>query len=380
MSESINAELVDHRLGSNERLAIDVSKVEPVMVPQNAEAIFGVREYAVMTINAGGHLFGIFDTKDSDEYMTPFVLVDAKKHHQAAGVSGYKGIWPSTEPLDVGREYLIDRFSYLPTVSGKHFSIHYDNDSAISIQNHRPTNPTSIVIMSSEDDNKSREQHRDLQALFTAGARDYADTDNYSSAATTAPYGHFRGHPIIGRQSNSVKQGVYFTGNSEVLLVDDESKVMRRASKKLVDQVKQRAAGDETLFTRSILLEANAYVGHLMKYDLSATDKICDPHYDKKQLVPLSTFIKRGIGVCRQQCLFAASVLEDLIESGMLPPGRVGVERNHDLAVDGAHAWATYKPDSADADATYIVDPAQKFVGFRKETTHEGWRYYLPVD
>ena len=70
-----------------------------------------------------------------------------------------------------------------------------------------------------------------------------------------------------------------------------------------------------------------------------------------------------------------------MIARGILK-GTTGVERN--LRYDakkktpaGGHAWAVFKPAGAQSELEdYIIDPANNYVGTRKEALEKGGWYY----
>jgi transglutaminase-like putative cysteine protease len=114
-----------------------------------------------------------------------------------------------------------------------------------------------------------------------------------------------------------------------------------------------------------------------MPYNLEAAENLSRPHYGTKGLISLSEYVERGVGVCRHQCLLAAVILETLAENKIVA-GKSGVERNHDLDANGAHAWATFETPGGQK---FVLDPAQDFVGTKDKAHAEGrWKYYLPAD
>lgn len=103
--------------------------------------------------------------------------------------------------------------------------------------------------------------------------------------------------------------------------------------------------------------------------------------------VDLNIYIKRGVGVCRHQALFAGTLLEKFVDDGILS-GHVSVERNRirradDSDVYDGHSWVRY---TNSAGKVYILDVAQqrlaplgKLMGLRS-VDGSVWDYARPED
>ena len=212
-----------------------------------------------------------------------------------------------------------------------------------------------------------------------ASAKQMYSAQNFCSNHRALLYGYYKNHPVIGRESPSVKNGVYFTvnPNSEAVVVDDASRTLQQAAKGMLRQVGRRFGKAPTVSTKKTLELVDKYTDQLMPYDLEKTEKLSAPHYNDNGLINLSEYVENKAGVCRHQCLLAAFLLETLVDKGVLV-GRSGVERNHDIDAHGAHAWAIFEQPNG---TVYVVDPAQGFVGTKEQARAKGlWKYDLPVE
>jgi len=370
-----NAPRFNYSMSHGEELQINID-TEPLASSYATEAALGIPAPTVAKIDAGDHEFSVLDMRSHNRFTTPLLVVDTSFLSFDA-VKGYKGIWLG-RPLTFGREHLTDRFEYLPTVSREHFSLAY-NGLALAIRNLFPTNPTLLSgdIIGAPDENAFNDN---IRAFFTAAAKgDVEDRHDFGSADQEAPYGYYKNHPIIGRKSVSVKNGVYFTTqpDSEAVVVDDKSKVLRRISDKLLTNLKSMYGAETTVDVAKVLKKVNELTIDAMPYDENKSNELSWPLYDGNQLIGLSEYVQAGCGVCRHQCLLAAYLAESLVENGLIT-GQVGVERNHDVDAHGAHAWAVFKtPDGQ----TIVIDPAQEFVGTKQQARKERrWKYELPVE
>lgn len=333
---------------------------------------FGIEVPTVAKIEAGRQLFSVLDTRDSTAWASPLLVVD--KSFDPSSRHGYKGIWQD-QPLVFGRRYLTDRFDYDPTVSRDHFSIAY-NGLDLVVKNLRPTNKTLL----SGDLGVGLKDKHNVAAEFTHRAlNDIKNRFDFGDKDGTAPEGYYKNHIIIGRNTNTVKDGVYFTTNpnSEAVVVDDKSRALQEVAQNMLVRVERKFGKQPTVNTELILKLVNDYTASVMSYDLKKTEKLSSPYYQNNGLICLSEYVAQGVGVCRHQCLLAAFLMETLAEEQIIM-GRPGVERNHDIDAHGAHAWAVFKTP---AGQTFVVDPAQHFVGTKEKARRQHrWKYDLPTD
>jgi hypothetical protein len=312
--------------------------------------------------------FVILDTRDSRVFNSPYVLVED-------GTFGTKGIW-ADEELVVGRKRLQDRFQYSPHVSAEHFAISLTENGGLHIRDLSSTNGTAVTGYL-QPQTRERSTAHIIWDGFTQRFED--DVEHHRARGerdTEAPYGYFRNHPVIGRHSRSVKNGVYGTIHSEQVVVDDRSVVMQRAVQATMRQLGELGA-TPTLAQPAMLRIIERQVAAVLQYDLEETDRLSRPHYYDKGLIDLSEYVNNGIGVCRHQALLAALFMEEAVARGYLH-GSVGVERNHDLELNGAHAWAIFRDGVSD---DIIVDPAQHFIGTREQARRQKkWRYIVGTE
>ena len=337
----------------------------------------GIRASVICDISAAGKEFAVLDTRDDPTVNVPALLVEAEFFLPSdRTLQGYKGL-RDNEHVIVGRHHLADRFDYPDTVSRKHFSLRFDEgEGQLYITDLRSSGGTTVSgYLTSEEERKNyiwSEYTEDVNILL---ARSLAR--NYGERSQEAPYGYYRNHPIIGRNSKSVRNGVYGSASSEMVLVDDKSRAVQRVTSDFINSV---GGGRFNMFAatrgvRSVLTTARHHAAEVLRYDLAKVDTISSPYYGNNGLIDLSAYIESGVGVCRHQALLAAHLIEEAIEQKLIS-GSVGVERNHDFEANGAHAWTVYR--SADGKEEIIVDPAQNFVGTRQEAERVGrWKYKM---
>lgn len=217
---------------------------------------------------------------------------------------------------------------------------------------------------------------------YTIGAEELARLRQQAEASQgKAP------RPTIGsdrRIQGGVYEGLY---GGEAIVVDYNedpelidaavSEVMGRATKK-----------DGTVDKSEALWSVYDVVTERMQYDQDATDEILKSQGGKDGTkVSLSVYIEKGKGVCRHQALFAGTLLERLVDTGVLN-GQVSVDRSERRAAqddsrDG-HAWVRYTTSSGEV---IILDPAQQKMdtlenlrdAYRKNP-YETWDYARDED
>jgi hypothetical protein len=207
--------------------------------------------------------------------------------------------------------------------------------------------------------------------------------DSYWAPTPEALHGFYEGHPIIGRDSPKINGGVYFSSNngiieSEILVVDDGRNpgtegdpslgtIYSEVLTDVLQRVPQIRNADKTAQDYKAILDviyANAQ--RLLPYDLDRTKQV--QREFKGQKVSLGYFIKGGFGVCRQQALLAAYLLEKLQTQTFLKGIKVSVDRNYDRETGDGHAWTRFTAPNGEV---YIIDPAQHYVGKLRDTQGE---------
>lgn len=340
----------------------------PISSPREVQTEFGLAVPLLARIKAGNHPFAILDTRHSDQIASPMLLVDSSFKDSE---TGYKGVWPG-EPTTFGRDHYADRFDYDRTVSRTHFSVAFDGLKLV-VKNHQPLNKT-LLDGNITDAFQSRKRRSGIISEFTKMAEDdIRDRHDFGAADEFAPHGYFMNHRIIGRRTPGVRDGVYFTNNSEVVLVDDKSSLIKATVSEFMDEFNRVYGSSPTVFPRQVLQMVNKFTQTKMDYNLRRTEKLSRPHFNNHGIITLSEYVREGVGVCRHQCLLAALILEELVDQQKLW-GKPRVERNEDTEVNGAHAWAVFDG----LGEPYVIDPAQDFVGTKEEARRQGrWKYEL---
>lgn len=339
--------------------------------------------YPVAAVKAGRSSFIVFDTRTSDRFRSPFLLVqEPGTAMDASRDINYKGIW-ANKPLVVGRAQHYDRFPDAKndvTLSRQHFAVHYDSQAdSLRVTDLASSNGT--VLMGNlfvENSQRPSRLEEEISSNFTRGFQHIVQQElaragllSKEQYDDTAPYGYYRNHPIIGRASPTVRNGVYGVQYSERVVVDDDTDSMRRVVAGSFNVINHECL--DTRDERSVLHAIRRYTADVLRYDLEKVDEICEPYNASQDTIELSQFVEAGVGVCRQQALLAALLAEGAAARGLLPKGRAFVERNHRKG-KGAHVWMVYS--NADDASEIIVDPAQDFVGTRQQARREErWRY-----
>lgn len=366
---------LEHPMIPHEKQIVNLQG-QPLHDASQTAQTFGIAVPTVAKIEAGNQLFSVLDTRVSDDYSSPLLVVDESFHHGSEG--SYKGLWRD-EPLQLGRNHHGNRFDYLSTVSNSHFTLAY-NGLGLVVANQQPTNTTLLsgdLVQGGQPDNSQR---GNIRAVYTSSVNeDIRSRFDFGAEDLTAPYGYYKNHVIIGRKTSTVKDGVYFTTRpaSEAVVVDDKSRALQQVAQGLLHKVERKFGKEPTAPIEAMLKLVNQYTREIMPYDERGADKLSAPHYDNNGLIGLSEYIEQGVGVCRHQCLVAAFLVETLVDNKLMV-GRTGVERNHDVDANGAHAWAKFEIPGGQS---FVIDPAQNFVGTKQKAQQEGrWKYDLPAD
>jgi len=331
----------------------------------------------VATVNAGGKDFWIVDTRETSSNRDFFIVSNEVFSDKKRGYKGVK----EGRPVTIGRNYHADRFNYPGTVSREHFEVSY-NDDKLFIQNARPTNSTKVrAYLALETEPRHEVGHYAVMDIRTDDVEDrIREHPNFGERDESAPYGYYLNHPVLGRASRSVEDGVYLGGSSrEAIVVDGKSVALRQVYESVERTLQQSLPGEKTFSLQAVLLQVMDRVKDVMPYDAPKAEEINRQH-PGDQLVGLSTYLDARAGVCRHQALLAAYIIENLIVDGYLN-GAIGVERNTVVDLGGTHAWAVFKTMVNGREETIVVDPAQTFVGTKAQALREGrWEYRLSTD
>ena len=337
----------------------------------------GEKVAAIITV-AGEDMFVLKTNQESEynRYATPYLLVDKEYMANPDQEDKHlKGIWPN-KPLTVGRSYNKERFDHPDTLSRNQYILEA-TDEGLNISNLDPTNTTYITGNILSDKEPSYEDGYSYLQDYTQmiDSRRERREKGYGPVGAENQYGTYLNHAIIGRESETLRNGVYFTPGSEALVVDNSSYTTAETVNKIIERTESYPD------TLEKLMVVEAGTAHFLRYDLDGTNKLSEPYFQKGDLIGLSSYIENGIGVCRHQAILAGLTIEEMISQGRLD-GTVGVERSRRFGgVNGeerdGHAWAVFKPsNSLDDRGDYIIDPANRFVGTREEALKRGsWKY-----
>lgn len=368
----VGSHWVDHLPLSAESVEIDINNRFPYDENRDTEdivsALAGEGCPTVAGIEAGLSRFIVLDTRQSEIIHSPFLLL------QDDNTGRFKGVWPDEELL-VGREHQASRFHDIENdthMSRAHFSLYYSTENeALTLRDCNSLNKTFVSGNIIDSREKDEGDDRGISANFTYHFIENAIKKRLGSADELAPYGYYHNHPIIGRDSVTVRDGVYGTAFSEQVVVDDKSDILKNAVQEFLLTLSD--APSPTTESRQTLHAVEQQVSRVLRYDFEKTEKMCEPYGEDEKLIDLSEFVTQGIGVCRHQALLSALYIEAAIQRGHLRSGAVSVERNTDIE-RGSHAWAVYRSGEGD----FIIDAAQHFVGTRQQALREGrWRYIV---
>lgn len=196
-------------------------------------------------------------------------------------------------------------------------------------------------------------------------------TVSYGPPTPEAPYGTYMNHPMIGKDSKNLENGVYLGGGSrEAILVDGNSEVLKKSYESLYAKLLKMDVISQT----DLLNMVNQHVQAVMPYD---GDKVMDitQDYNGDKIIGLSEFVQQKAGVCRHQALMAGYIMQELQKAGFLQ-GEVRVQRNTVPDFGGTHAWALFIDRNG---KEFVIDPAQDFTGTKEQARNlpGRWDYYL---
>ncbi len=185
----------------------------------------------------------------------------------------------------------------------------------------------------------------------------------------------YEGRHIIKRDS-PIEGGVYLGGHEREAIVVDSVKYPLIGQ--VYDEVKALCFGKDYNSAHPVIVLGIVFntVKVRLRYSEEETEKIIKERGavdDRK--ISLGAFLDEQYGVCRQQALLTAFLLERFIKDGYLK-GKVSVDRNSWAL--GAHAWCRYT--NTDGKVT-ILDAAQNFIGsLEASLKHSKWDYRREED
>jgi hypothetical protein len=367
-AELTTATIPHIRLKHRQEVEIDPQSI--VGGPEDTDQKFGIAGKILAIIDAADHTFSLVDTSQDSTFAVDYVLCDSQFDASDPHSKGCIGLHDG-DTYEVGRynEDAKEEFAFSQYMGKHQFNIARKGANLI-IANGNPTNPTSLTAQLFTV--KPNEDGR----TYVAEAR-LKDSPDYAPRDASAPYGYFKGHQVLGRNSKKINGGVYLGGGArEAIVVDGDSEAIDKVYRPLRKALHKASGTHGELPERTVLSVLNTRVAQALPYDGVIAEAISSD-YHGDQLVPLSVFIKIGAGVCRHQGLLSAVLLERLITDGFLE-GEPGIQRNNKPDYGGPHAWAILKNDTKPA---IVIDPAQDFVGTKQEAKTQGrWDYDLDTD
>jgi hypothetical protein len=300
------------------------------------------------------------------------------------------------KPVTIGRSHHRDDFIYPATMSRDHFRVVYD-DYALAIQNLNPTNRTVVEYCGNQEDDEQdiyfEESDPVRDRLFNPV--DISRTINIEEMMSIRERQSHE--PGISRRSRGVIGRVNrdFSDSGSIAfvrVVDNETlnDCYESTMKSIVRNGKYHDSMDILEKVMTDVWDRDKNRGYL-KYDSDKQTRIEQHYMDKYGEVELSDFVKLGAGVCSSQALLAGYIIDKLIRDGTLS-GTVGIERNGNEIQEsgiheGNHQWAVFRPtDELDFEGNIIIDPAQQFVGTKKEADEyaynhpKAWMWNYDID
>lgn len=174
---------------------------------------------------------------------------------------------------------------------------------------------------------------------------------------------YYHGRRVICRDS-PIDGGVYLGGHGrEAITVNSNSFRMRQLYEATCDRARKSSTDTDGKVSRNDVLRA-VYdtVREEMPYNEWAVGNIARIYASKSdEEISLDVFIKAKAGVCRQQALACAALVERFKNDRILR-GKLSVDRNSIFR--SAHAWCRYTTFSGNV---WILDPAQNYFGRLKD-------------
>ena len=186
---------------------------------------------------------------------------------------------------------------------------------------------------------------------------------------------YYEGRHVIHRDS-PIDGGVYLgQGKREAIVVD--SSYPNSKLKELFKTAENKAKENGVIKKDIILQSVYETVKEAIPIqDMDAVNKILKKYgVEKDGKIALDVFLDEGVGVCRQDALACAAVLENFKKRSIVR-GKVSVDRNSTFL--GGHAWTRYTNSIGEL---YILDVAQGFCGRLEDASKENrWAYERPTD
>lgn len=220
---------------------------------------------------------------------------------------------------------------------------------------------------------------------YTRLAQQRANESPYGSAGG-GPYGTYLNRHIIGRDSR-ILGGISVVAHHPICIVVSEEDWHLPA---VYEELQKRVDAKRIRRVPELLAEVHALVREKLRYVKGLNKAIVREKAVSGRPVklPLAFYVSRGEGVCWQQGLLAAYLIEKLIDDGCIG-GTISTDRNmkRDARMEWSdaksdlvgHQWARY---TAANGTVYVIDPAQDYCGplANAPTTRGRWRHYFRPD
>jgi hypothetical protein len=335
---------------------------------------FTTQHRILATINVGqSKELWVLDMRDEDRFQrdgAAYVLYDPA--HDVNDI-GFKGIRPG-DSLDFGRSSNYGRFSFPLRVSRNHFRISCDENMGLAVTDLNSTNGTIITIGAPAEESEST-----FFWNYTLKPDNFHRNGLFEENGKTYIVILGNKYECLDRDSESFNGKVDLYASPRTIRVDGESVEISSIYNRLKRQTDwMRFLGRAD--TESVLKEVEKAVGLALSYSRDGEKRVFDLESDfdgptGRSLTDLSAFVRYRTGVCREQALLSACLLEKLKDDGVLN-GIIHVERNirPDDKGGGGHEWATFQPESSDD--VYVIDVAQHFTGKKEDSPN--WNYQRP--
>lgn len=182
--------------------------------------------------------------------------------------------------------------------------------------------------------------------------------------------GQFKGRNLIFRDT-PIEEGVYLGSTEREALVVDSKRYPLLLEPYV--EAKSRADDGTGMYLEPIVLEmVYDVVTERLKTSDREVDKIMNENgVAEDNKISLHIYLERGYGVCRQQALLAAFMLERFKKERILA-GKVSIDRNWQGYM-GGHAWCRYTTRKG---LVYILDVRRRYFGTLEEAlTKADWDY-----
>lgn len=180
-----------------------------------------------------------------------------------------------------------------------------------------------ISVLSEDDkilcDELARDKASNVKNRFLEALKKIESSSQYTSSnAFKAPYGYFRGRPMIGEETQ-VNGGIFVSsGPHESIVIDEKYGYLAQVLENLTNLSEQREKEGKN-FKQGILSDVAYIVQRTLKFNPGGVTKLLkDRGIGIDSKVSLDLFIEAKVGVARHQILLTAYLIEKLKKRGLL--------------------------------------------------------------